>query len=157
MCIRDRDLTTQAGLSVQQDLALVNLLGLGHVERNGHHFIDGMGFASQDEQKSFARAHPSLYRLEDGKPARLRIDEGKLRLDSLDCSGFAVSGEMDFASMTARREGDTQNFDLAPLKPARLVITSESNAHETLNPAKIKQITGGNFIRCSFKLSLIHI
>ena len=32
------DLTTQAGLAVQQDLALVNLLGLTHVERNGHHY-----------------------------------------------------------------------------------------------------------------------
>ena len=36
------DLTTQAGLSVQQDLALVNLLGITHVERNGHHYVDGM-------------------------------------------------------------------------------------------------------------------
>ena len=30
------DLTTQAGLSLQQDLALLNLLGIHHVERNGH-------------------------------------------------------------------------------------------------------------------------
>ena len=36
------DLTTQAGLSVQQDLALVNLLGITHVERNGHHYVNGM-------------------------------------------------------------------------------------------------------------------
>ena len=36
------DLTTQAGLAVQQDLALVNLLGLTHVERNGHHYVNGM-------------------------------------------------------------------------------------------------------------------
>ena len=35
------DLTTQAGLAVQQDLALANLLGLTHVERNGHHYVDG--------------------------------------------------------------------------------------------------------------------
>ncbi len=41
------DLTTQAGLAVQQDLALVNLLGLTHVERNGHHYVNGMaGIAS---------------------------------------------------------------------------------------------------------------
>src|SRR5262249_21073392 len=36
------DLTTQGGLAVQQDLALVNLLGLTHVERNGHHYVNGM-------------------------------------------------------------------------------------------------------------------
>ncbi|HSI00675.1 MAG TPA: mandelate racemase, partial [Reyranella sp.] len=39
------DLTTWPGTSVQQDLALVSLLGLTHVERNAHHFIDGMSFA----------------------------------------------------------------------------------------------------------------
>ena len=39
------DLTTWPGISVQQDLALVSLLGMTHVERNAHHFIDGMSFA----------------------------------------------------------------------------------------------------------------
>ena len=55
------DLTTWAGVSVQQDLALVSLLGLTHVERNGHHFIDGMGFAPEREQRAFVAAHPDLY------------------------------------------------------------------------------------------------
>ncbi|MBB4575929.1 hypothetical protein GGI59_004235 [Rhizobium lentis] len=36
------DLTCQAGLAVQQDLALVSLFGLSHVERNGHHYVAGM-------------------------------------------------------------------------------------------------------------------
>ena len=36
------DLTIQAGLALQQDLALVSLLGLTHVERNGHHYVNGM-------------------------------------------------------------------------------------------------------------------
>ncbi|MCK6454686.1 MAG: mandelate racemase [Alphaproteobacteria bacterium] len=92
------DLTTWAGVSVQQDLALVSLIGLTHVERNGHHFIDGMGFAPAGEQESFLRAHPDLYAKEKG-PARLRISEGKLALESLGCPGFAVAGEPDFASM----------------------------------------------------------
>jgi hypothetical protein len=37
------DLTTQAGLAVQQDLALVNLLGITHVERDGHHCANADG------------------------------------------------------------------------------------------------------------------
>jgi hypothetical protein len=53
------DLTTLAGASVQQDLALVSLLGLGHVERNGHHFVDGMSFAPEPKQASFAGAIPT--------------------------------------------------------------------------------------------------
>ncbi len=92
------DLTTLAGVSVQQDLALVSLLGLTHVERNGHHFIDGMSFAPEREQAAFARAHPDLYD-RSGGPARLRIDSGQLSLGSLACPGFAVAADMDFAAM----------------------------------------------------------
>lgn len=65
--------------------------------------------------------------------------------------GSPLATEVDFATFTARREGDTQNFDLAPLKPARLVVTSESNRYESLNTGKVKTLTGGNLIRCAFK------
>jgi hypothetical protein len=92
------DLTTLAGVSVQQDLALVSLLGLTHVERNGHHFIDGMSFVPEQEQAAFARAHPDLYDRSAG-PARLRIQEGRLALGWLGCAGFAVAADMDFAAM----------------------------------------------------------
>ncbi len=92
------DLTTLAGVSVQQDLALVSLLGLTHVERNGHHFIDGMSFAPLAEQAAFARAHPDLYSLSAGR-ARLIIDNGNIALGSLACPGFAVAADMDFAAM----------------------------------------------------------
>ncbi len=92
------DLTTLAGVSVQQDLALVSLLGLTHVERNGHHFIDGMSFAPEREQAAFAQAHPDLYGRSTG-PARLRIDNGELALGSLTRPGFAVAADMEFAAM----------------------------------------------------------
>jgi len=92
------DLTTLAGVSVQQDLALVALLGLSHVERNGHHFIDGMSFAPPHEQADFARAHPDLYQHKDGV-VRLALKEGRLTLASLDCSGFAVAAAMDFSAL----------------------------------------------------------
>ena len=66
------DLTTLPGVSVQQDLALVSLLGMTHVERNAHHFVDGMSFASEAEQKAFVSAHRDLYERKDGHPARLK-------------------------------------------------------------------------------------
>lgn len=93
------DLTTQPGVSVQQDLALVSLLGLTHVERNAHHFIDGMSAASEAEQDAFVKAHPALYERQPGKPARLRASGGKLALGSLDCPGFAVGVDLDFTSL----------------------------------------------------------
>jgi hypothetical protein len=92
------DLTTLAGASVQQDLALVSLLGMSHVERNAQHFVDGMSFAPEHEQAAFARAHPDLYG-RSGGPARLKIEHGRLRLGSLECAGFAVAAAMDFSAM----------------------------------------------------------
>jgi L-alanine-DL-glutamate epimerase-like enolase superfamily enzyme len=99
------DLTTWPGVSVQQDLALVSLLGMSHVERNAHHFIDGMRFAPEDEQNAFVAAHPDLYEKQDGKPARLRALGGKLVLSSLGVPGFAVGADMDFNSMTPMESG----------------------------------------------------
>jgi hypothetical protein len=99
------DLTTWPGVSVQQDLALVSLLGISHVERNAHHYIDGMSFAPQAEQRAFVAAHPDLYEMTPGKPARLRARGGVLTLGSLDVPGFAVGAEMDFQSMKPRAEG----------------------------------------------------
>lgn len=58
---------------------------------------------------------------------------------------------VDFNSFTAKREGDVSNFDLAPLKPARMIFASESQRNQSLNPAKIKTLTGGDKIRACFK------
>ena len=93
------DLTTNAGISVQQDLALVSLLGLAHVERNAHHFINGMSSVPEAEQKAFVSAHPDLYEKPRGKPARLKARGGTLKLGSLGCPGFAVGVDLDFKSM----------------------------------------------------------
>ena len=92
------DLTTQAGISVQQDLALVALLGLPHVERNGHHYVNGMAVLPTTEQNAFLKAHPDLYARSAGA-VRLRILEGRLAIGSLSCPGYAVAAEPDWATM----------------------------------------------------------
>lgn len=65
--------------------------------------------------------------------------------------GRPLSAEVDFISFTGKRDADNQNFDLAPLKAARAVFASESERYQRLNPAKIKQLTGGNEVWCCFK------
>jgi hypothetical protein len=99
--VSGEDLTAQAGLAVQQDLALVGLLGLTHVERNGHHYVDG--FAGQGagaaEQRAFLGAHPVLYR-NDGGNVRLAIRDGMVDLSSLAAPGFASRAEPDWTSLT---------------------------------------------------------
>jgi L-alanine-DL-glutamate epimerase-like enolase superfamily enzyme len=92
------DLTTLPGISVQQDMALVALLGLTHVERNGHHFINGMSGRPRGEQFAYLAAHPRLYKDANGV-VRLNIVDGDVDISSLDCAGFAVGIEPDFSSM----------------------------------------------------------
>lgn len=88
------DLTCQAGLSVQQDLALATLLGVAHVERNGHHYASGLQGASDAEVAAFAAAHPDLYE-RGGGSLRLRIEAGAIALGSLGCVGFASGAHPD--------------------------------------------------------------
>ncbi len=94
------DLTTQAGLAVQQDLALVNLLGITHVERNGHHYVNGMAALPKAEQGAFLQAHPDLYSASD-QTVRLAIRDGRIALGSLACPGFASAAHPDFDAMQA--------------------------------------------------------
>jgi hypothetical protein len=94
------DLTCQAGVSVQQDLALVSLLGIDHVERNGHHYVHGMAGAPEAEQGAFLAAHPDLYRRVEGR-ACLAIEDGRIALGSLDVPGFALGAAPDFDAMRA--------------------------------------------------------
>jgi L-alanine-DL-glutamate epimerase-like enolase superfamily enzyme len=96
------DLTTQAGLSVQQDLALVNLLGITHVERNGHHYVDGMAALPPAEQQAFLQAHPDVYEHAHGA-VRLRIRGGEIALQSLAVPGFASGAMPDFDAMQPLR------------------------------------------------------
>ena len=92
------DLSTQAGLGVQQDLALASLIGCAHVERNGHHYVNGMAGLPQGEQDAFLAAHPDLYHRGDGV-TRVTIAGGVIALSSLACPGFASAAMPDWSAM----------------------------------------------------------
>ena len=84
---------------MQQDLALATLVGATHVERNGHHYVDGMAGAPEREQLAFLNAHPDLYRRVDGR-VRLNIKDGALALSSLaQTPGLAVGVTPDWGAM----------------------------------------------------------
>ncbi|MBV9983945.1 hypothetical protein [Bradyrhizobium sp.] len=86
--VTSEDLTCQAGLAVQQDLALGALLGISHAERNGHHYVDGLADSPRAEAQAFCAAHPDLYR-DDAGTIRLSIHDGDLLTGSLTGPGFA--------------------------------------------------------------------
>lgn len=93
------DLTTLAGVCVQQDLALVSAMGLVHVERNGHHFVDGFAGRPKAEAVRFMEAYPDLYADTPHGP-RLAIREGMLELGAVvDAKGLGAAIEPDTTAM----------------------------------------------------------
>jgi len=97
--IAGEDLTCQAGLAVQQDLALGALIGVTHAERNGHHYVDGFGDTPATEANAFLSAHPDLY-VRDGDIIRLATHDGDLLTGSLTTPGFATSVHPDWSAMS---------------------------------------------------------
>lgn len=94
------DLTTQSGVAVQQDFAQALLIGATHVERNGHHYVDGMAGAPDAEQDAFLNAHPELYARSNGC-VRLAMRNGQAALASLHTTPGLATGPMpDFSAMT---------------------------------------------------------
>ena len=97
--VAGEDLTCQAGLAVQQDLALGALIGVTHAERNGHHYVDGFGDTPAAEAEAFLAGHPDLYTRDGGK-IRLAIHDGDLLTGSLTSPGFASSVHPDWSAMS---------------------------------------------------------
>ena len=79
-------------------IALVSLLGLTHVERNGHHYVNGMAGLPQGEQKRFLNSHDDIYEESHGA-VRVRIKGGMIQMKSLDCPGFASRAMPDWDAM----------------------------------------------------------
>jgi L-alanine-DL-glutamate epimerase-like enolase superfamily enzyme len=96
--VTGEDLTCQAGLAVQQDLALGALIGVTHAERNGHHYVDGFEGTPAAEAQAFLAAHPDLYTGGENN-ARLAIHDGDLLTGSLRAPGFATSVHPDWQAL----------------------------------------------------------
>ncbi|MGA2053821.1 MAG: hypothetical protein ABSG88_00800 [Bradyrhizobium sp.] len=101
--VTGEDLTCQAGLSVQQDIALGALIGITHAERNGHHYVDGFGDTPPDEASAFLAAHGDLY-ARAGNQVRLAIHDGGLSTDTLTTPGFATGVHPLWPAMQAFRQ-----------------------------------------------------
>ena len=108
--ISGEDLTCQAGLAVQQDLALGALIGVTHAERNGHHYVDGFADTPAKEADAFLAAHPDLYTRDGGK-VRLAIHDGDLLTDSLTTPGFASAVHPDWSTLTPMAQAKLRTLE----------------------------------------------
>ena len=92
------DLCTLGIVPVQSDLCLVATLGLEHVERNGHHFQNGLSYLPAAQQQAAHAQHGDLYAEQHGIVAP-KIDDGKFQIGSLQCPGFGFSVAPDLEAM----------------------------------------------------------
>ncbi|HKP66120.1 MAG TPA: mandelate racemase, partial [Casimicrobiaceae bacterium] len=94
------------------DLALAAVIGLTHVERNGHHYADGFAgqHASVREQLTFLAGHPDLYAAE-GDDVRVAIRDGRIAMTSLGGRGFASAAWPDIDTLTPMVPAPTADGD----------------------------------------------
>jgi len=96
------DLANVGPLSTLQDLAAQAALGVTSVERNGHHYFQGLAQFPAALQEHALRQYPDLYsRDENGGWPRLILRDGRLQLGSVNAAPFGVPGEPDLSAVPA--------------------------------------------------------
>ena len=87
------DLTNLGSIPLQQDLCLQAQLGVADVERNGHHYFRGLDHLPRETALELTRELPHLYEEDDQGHVRLRIRDGRLRLDGV-VNGLGFGGPL---------------------------------------------------------------
>jgi hypothetical protein len=117
------DLPTVPVVPLQADLATVALLGIDHVERNGHHYFRGLGHLPEAEKAAALGAHPDLYRRQGGE-VFLKIAGGMLACASLQVPGMGFAALPDLAAMTPVDEWDFASLGQEEQSPRGVAPTS---------------------------------
>jgi L-alanine-DL-glutamate epimerase-like enolase superfamily enzyme len=107
------DLSCLPVVALQADLASVALLGINHVERNGHHYFRGLGHLSEAEQAAALARHPDLYERR-GSEVFLRIADGTLDCRSLQTPGMGFAALPDMGRLTPVAGWDFASLGQAP-------------------------------------------
>ena len=95
LVLTGEDLCNLGPVALQQDLAMMALLGITHVERNGHHYYRGLSMFPAEWQDAVLSAHDDCYARHTAGFAHLKIDEGELSLASINHAPFGVAPELD--------------------------------------------------------------
>ena len=77
------DLCNIGPVALLQDLAMMAMLGIPHVERNGHHYLAGLSMFPARVQSAMLEEHPDLYRRHENGFPTLKIAGGHLNLGSV--------------------------------------------------------------------------
>lgn len=89
------DLANVGPVALLQDLSVMALLGVTHVERNGHHYFRGLSMHSPATQEAVLTAHATLYQRHPQGFASLRIENGMLDTSTLNSAPFGCGIALD--------------------------------------------------------------
>lgn len=89
------DLANLGPVALLQDLAMMALLGVEHVERNGHHYFRGLSMWPEDWQEAMPRSHPDLYHRHPAGFACVHIQQGRIGLQSVNEAPFGCGPLLD--------------------------------------------------------------
>lgn len=92
------DLGNVGPVALLQDLSVMALLGINHVERNGHHYFRGLSMHSTTIQDAVIAKHDGLYQRHAEGFAALRIVEGALDLQTVNAAPFGCGITLDVTS-----------------------------------------------------------
>jgi hypothetical protein len=99
------DLSNLPVVALQADLAMVALLGIDHIERNGHHYFRGLDHLSAAERDAALGAHPDLYERR-GDEVFLKITDGMLSCASLQVPGMGFAAPPDMTRLISPEDWD---------------------------------------------------
>jgi hypothetical protein len=94
------DLTNVGPIALTQDLAVAAALGIGSVERNGHHYFAGLSQFPPALQQHALDHHPDLFVRDAAGWPRVQIRAGELDVASVNAAPFGVGGEPDCRGLT---------------------------------------------------------
>lgn len=91
------DLAGVGPVAMIQDTAVVAMLGITHVERNGHHYFKGLSMYPAEIQEQVLAAHGDFYhRHPDGYPA-VHIEQGRVEVHSINQAPFGCGAALDIS------------------------------------------------------------
>jgi hypothetical protein len=98
------DLVNVGPIALTQDLAMMALLGIDHVERNGHHYFRGLTMYPNNLAELTAEAHPDLYQRNENGLISLKIEQGRISLQSVNYFPFGCGVEPDLSPYLPLKE-----------------------------------------------------
>lgn len=94
------DLVNIGPVALLQDLTVASIIGVTHIERNGHHYFRGLSMFPIDIQEKVISSHGDLYRWHEQGFATLRIADGKINVSSLLNAPFGYDFDLEPARFT---------------------------------------------------------